>query len=564
MIQFSKVLGLSFLGVGVLALFLSYSVSLSVLEYSVWNCYGLSLNFSLLFDCSSLLFMSTVFIISGSVLIYCSWYMDDEIYYKRFIFLVLLFVTSMVFLILIPNLICLLIGWDGLGITSFLLVVFYQNNKSLGAGMVTALVNRIGDVLLLTVIGLMVNEGGWMLYNGVMSWEYSGMPVILLVGAITKSAQMPFSAWLPAAMAAPTPVSSLVHSSTLVTAGVYLLYRSGFILLSSEVGVEMLKVLSLLTLVMAGSSALAEIDLKKVIALSTLSQLSMMLFSISLGLLSVSFFHLITHASFKALLFLCAGVVIHNNMKCQDIRSLGKSWSLMPVSMSCLVVANMSLCGVHFLSGFYSKDMIIEMSLMGNESVFIYVLVILGTLFTSWYSLRVMLNVLFGVNKVVVKSVFGEESNVLKASYFVLLVSSVMMGWVLSSGVENLGCSVQLTLVDKMMAMSFLFLAAGLFSSSVVYEAKSFLSKPFWFLSGMWNLKWLTTQGPSQVLMLYSDVIISSLEKGWLEKVGPQGSLEVLSVFSGLGQTYQQYSFLKMILLSVVSLSLLLFLSFSI
>nr|YP_009344606.1 NADH dehydrogenase subunit 5 [Modiolus modiolus]APU51266.1 NADH dehydrogenase subunit 5 [Modiolus modiolus] len=561
MIQFSKVLGMMFLVLGVMLLKAASSCVVIILEFSLWLSYLSSVNFSLFFDCSGLLFISTVLLISGSVLIYCSWYMDDEVYYKRFIFLVLLFVGSMVLLISIPNLICLLIGWDGLGITSFLLVVYYQNNKSLGAGMVTALVNRIGDVLLLFVIGALVSEGSWLLYESCLSLSYFYVPIILMFGAITKSAQMPFSAWLPAAMAAPTPVSSLVHSSTLVTAGVYLLFRCNFLLLNSSVGVETLKVLSLVTLVMAGSSALVEVDLKKVIALSTLSQLSMMLFALSLGLVGVSFFHLVTHASFKALLFLCAGVVIHSNHKCQDIRFLGKSWPFLPISMSCLVVANMSLCGVPFLSGFYSKDLIIELSLVKGEAGLIYFLEVLGTLFTSWYSFRLMLNLMYGMNKGVSRVSFSSESNILKIAYSSLLVSSVLIGWVLGLLVEQLNSSVHLFSFDKSLASTFVFIAVVSYGLSILYQSKAWSKGGMWFLATMWNLKSLTTQMPSKLLMAYSNAVVVSLEKGWLEKVGPQGTFKLISGISKLNQGYQQYQFLKVALLSLSFMALLFLLS---
>nr|YP_009681515.1 NADH dehydrogenase subunit 5 [Modiolus nipponicus]QDO71915.1 NADH dehydrogenase subunit 5 [Modiolus nipponicus] len=551
MVQFSKVVGSLFLGVGVFSLLISSQCPMQILEWSLWFSYSFGISFSILLDCSSFLFISTVMMISGSVMVYCSWYMSDEVYYNRFVLLVLLFVGSMVFLITIPNLVCVLIGWDGLGITSFLLVIYYQNNKSLGAGMVTALVNRIGDVLLLFIIGSMMSEGGWLLYENSLVVENLYLPIVLVVGAITKSAQMPFSAWLPAAMAAPTPVSSLVHSSTLVTAGVYLLLRCSSVLEESGLAMNLLKSLSLVTLVMAGSAALVEIDLKKVIALSTLSQLSMMLFSLSLGLTSVCFFHLVAHASFKALLFLCAGVVIHSNFKTQDIRCLGKSWSVLPVSMAFLTVANMSLCGVPFLSGFYSKDMIIELSFMVGDNVGVYMLEILGTLFTSWYSLRLMLNLMFGLNKGISRVSFGEENVTLKMAYFSLAVMSVGVGWVVSQVVVSLSNSVHLFLFDKSLAMGFIPLAGLVYWFSLNQQESVFWKKEaLWFLSSMWNLKSMTTQLPSKFLVLYSDVVLVSLEKGWLEKVGPQGAVVVLKSASKLAQTYQQYQFLRMALAS--------------
>ena len=276
-----------------------------------------------LFDSSALLFLSVVCFISRSVLIYSNWYMAEEAHKGRFVGLVLLFVRCIGCLILIPNFLSLLIGWDGLGLTSFLLVVYYQSRRSLRAGIITAITNRIGDVLILCCLGYMVKEGRWLLYESGYLYTYYWVVWCTVVAAMTKSAQIPFSAWLPAAMAAPTPVSSLVHSSTLVTAGVYLLYRRYGGLLEGRRAASGLGYVRLVTLTISGGAALVEVDFKKVVALSTLSQLRIIMFCLSIGLPAIAFFHLISHAIFKSLLFLCVGVVIHENMNFQDFRFLG-------------------------------------------------------------------------------------------------------------------------------------------------------------------------------------------------------------------------------------------------
>jgi len=185
--------------------------------------------------------------------------------------------------------------------------------------------------------------------------------IMVILASITKSAQIPFSAWLPAAMAAPTPVSALVHSSTLVTAGVYLIIRFNYL-----VGLNLfIFYLGRLTIFMSGLGANFEIDLKKIIALSTLRQLGVIMIVLSLGYSELAFFHLLTHALFKSLLFLCAGVFIHGARDCQDIRFLGGVMSGMPISSLFFVCCSLSLCGFPFLSGFYSKDLILELFISG-------------------------------------------------------------------------------------------------------------------------------------------------------------------------------------------------------
>jgi NADH-ubiquinone oxidoreductase chain 5 len=208
--------------------------------------------------------------------------------------------------------------------------------------------------------------------------------VLVIIAAITKRAQMPFSAWLPAAMAAPTPVSALVHSSTLVTAGIYLLIRFNFLIFYNN----FILYVGVLTMLMAGFSANFESDLKKIIALSTLRQLGLMIIIIGLGHMDLSFFHLITHAIFKSLLFLCAGVFIHAYGEVQDVRFISGILNRMPISSFYFIICSMALCGFPFLSGFYSKDLILEMFIIKDINIIFFGLRILATIFTLSYSLR--------------------------------------------------------------------------------------------------------------------------------------------------------------------------------
>lgn len=248
---------------------------------------------------------------------------------------------------------------------------------------------------------------------------------LVVLAAITRSAQIPFSSWLPAAMAAPTPVSALVHSSTLVTAGVYLLIRfrpcfghwlnMGLLLISG------------LTMFMAGLGANFEYDLRKIIALSTLRQLGLIIITISIGLSALAFFHLLTHALFKALLFMCAGGVIHSIGDSQDIRFMGGMSVYIPFTSSCLMVSNFALCGMPFLAGFYSRDFILEMFSMRYVNIFGFFLLFLSTGLTVCYSFRLFYfaicgdfnfspsysivetnyNIMFGMIGLLIMSVFG-------------------------------------------------------------------------------------------------------------------------------------------------------------
>nr|UPM56585.1 NADH dehydrogenase subunit 5 [Megalurothrips usitatus] len=381
---------------GFLNMFMSFfffSQNFSFLIY--WSFYysSFSINFPFYFDFISCLFMSLVLLISGSIVLYSDYYMEFEIYKVRFFFLMFFFVVSMIFLILCPNIFCMLLGWDGLGLISYCLVIYYQNYKAFCSGMITALTNRIGDVFILSCIALCFSMGSFNFINFLCLEDLYFMGIFFVIASMTKSAQVPFSAWLPAAMAAPTPVSSLVHSSTLVTAGVYILIRYNFFL-TKEMNFFLICI-SLLTMIMSGFSGMLEFDLKKIIALSTLSQLGFMISSIGLGFSELSFFHLITHASFKALLFMCAGLLIHNLFNIQDIRLYGLLSENNSLIICFFNIANLSLCGFPFLSGFFSKDLILELMLMESIGGLFFFLYSLGTFLTVFYSFRLFIFLTF-------------------------------------------------------------------------------------------------------------------------------------------------------------------------
>jgi len=373
-----------------------------------------------------LTFIGFVLLISSIVIIYRIYYMSGDKHFYRFIILVYLFVLSMVFLILSPNIIRILLGWDGLGLVSYCLVIYYQNVKSANAGILTILSNRIGDVAILLSISWLFNYGSWnffYLQQVYSSFELQIILFLVILAAITKSAQMPFSAWLPAAMAAPTPVSSLVHSSTLVTAGVYLLIRFHYLL-----GVNnFLFYVGVFTMFMSGLGANFEIDLKKIIALSTLSQLGLIIITLSMGYYELSFFHLLTHALFKSLLFLCAGVYIHSLGDIQDIRHVGGLMLSLPVTSFYFIGSSMALCGFPFLAGFYSKDLILEVYFILHTNSFIFLVIYLSIIFTLTYSIRLIYYMFF--KNMGVKSLLGvgEELGII-LSMGVLFIFSVAAG----------------------------------------------------------------------------------------------------------------------------------------
>lgn len=346
------------------------------------------INLSFCFDFVSLFFFIVVSLISGVVFLYSKFYLNifslNNSDNNRFLFLLFLFVVSIIFLVFSNSWVRVILGWDGLGIVSFLLVIYYNSSSSLDSGLITVFTNRLGDCLfILSFI--------FIFYCGWLSVDYLSLSNCLLficfigLGAITKRAQAPFSSWLPAAIAAPTPVSSLVHSSTLVTAGVYLIIRFNYLLADFFF---LLGFISLFTIFVAGVRALLELDFKKVVAISTLSQLGFILFSVCSGYWFLCYFHIIFHAFFKRVLFLSTGSLIHLILGDQDSRSFGTMgssfFSKLFFNISCL-----SLIGFPFTLGFYRKDIILGFSLF-YDSRFIVFLFLLSCCFTVAYSLRLI------------------------------------------------------------------------------------------------------------------------------------------------------------------------------
>ena len=349
------------------------------------------ISLNLIIDWISIRFSCVVCLISACVMLFSSSYMSHDSFLRRFRWLVILFVVSINLLIFIPTLPALLIGWDGLGIVSFALVIYYQNVKSLNAGILTIIANRIGDVMILVSIRLLILEGHWVATS---LWDFEHifrLGLLIMVAGLTKRAQIPFSRWLPAAIAAPTPVSALVHSSTLVTAGVFILVRFHFPLLSSPEITQVLTFLAVITLVIAGIGANFENDLKKIIALSTLRQLGIIILRLRLKQINLTLFHLYVHALFKALLFLCAGMFIHNLNNNQDIRRIGSLFHQFPTTTMCINIANLSLCGIPFIAGFFSKDAILEFSLQSSLNLILILIVFISTGLTAAYSIRLVL-----------------------------------------------------------------------------------------------------------------------------------------------------------------------------
>nr|YP_010702844.1 NADH dehydrogenase subunit 5 [Agrilus adelphinus]WCO09271.1 NADH dehydrogenase subunit 5 [Agrilus adelphinus] len=541
--------------------------SVYFVEFDLLTLNSSSIVMTFLFDWMSLFFMSFVLFISSMVIYYSFEYMHGDLNLSRFINLVCLFVLSMMLLIISPNLISILLGWDGLGLVSYCLVIYYQNVKSSAAGMLTAITNRIGDVAILLSIAWMLNYGSWnfIFYLSCMKDDYSMKLIsfLIVLAAMTKSAQIPFSSWLPAAMAAPTPVSSLVHSSTLVTAGVFLVIRF-FNCLGSNV-LLLLLFLGSLTMFMAGLGANFEFDLKKIIALSTLSQLGLMMSIIALGEPTLGFFHLLTHALFKALLFMCAGYMIHSLSDCQDIRFMGNLSIFMPLTCSMFNISNLALSGMPFLAGFYSKDLILEVVSLSYLNIFIYLIFFISTGLTFSYTIRLLFYTIFGSLNFYSFYSLSDSGSIMLKGMTGLIMFVIFGGSMLSWLLFPTSYFICLPLILKLMTLLVILMGGWLgyeISQVTIGSLNIFISNIFssLFMASMWNMPFLSTYFVNYPILRIGGYYFKHVDQGWSEFFGSQNLYYNLTSQSSFFLNFSKKSlkiFLSIVLFWVIFLFIL-------
>nr|YP_010320633.1 NADH dehydrogenase subunit 5 [Illeis bistigmosa]UJP68264.1 NADH dehydrogenase subunit 5 [Illeis bistigmosa] len=513
----------------IFSLYLLLTNKIYFIELNLFNLNSLNIEFLLMLDWMSILFMAFVLFISSMVILYSKSYMSNDLNSSRFILLVVMFVFSMMLMILSPNLISILLGWDGLGLVSYCLVIYYQNIKSYNAGMLTALSNRVGDVMLLMAIAWMMNFGSW---NFTLYLEYyisdsklNMVGLLVLIAAFTKSAQIPFSSWLPAAMAAPTPVSALVHSSTLVTAGVYLMIRFHFLMMNFSL---ILLFVGLITMFMAGLGANFEFDLKKIIALSTLSQLGLMFTILSMGSLNLAFFHLLTHALFKALLFMCAGNFIHLMGNCQDIRFMGSLINKIPMTVVYFNVSNLSLCGMPFFSGFYSKDLIMEFYSMSMLNLLVYLLMFVSLGFTVSYTIRLVYYLMYSnIHYYSLNSIVENLDYMFYSMGFMFMVvvfSGSGLMWILFDNPYLVMLPLFMKIFTLMMVLIGGLMGFEISRLTLIYKLFSFNNYNLMsFFSSMWNMPYIFTFGINYTFIKVGKINAKFSDQGWSEFLGSQG-----------------------------------------
>jgi NADH-quinone oxidoreductase subunit L len=394
-----------------LSVFLQYlngALTPTTVQLFEWISVGdLSINFSFLIDSLSLMMMMIITGIGFLIHLYSSSYMHGDERFTQFFSYLNLFIFSMLLLVMGSNYVIMFAGWEGVGLCSYLLIGFwFKNNPYNDAAKKAFIMNRVGDLGFLLGLGLIyftfhsfdfntIFENAPLLFNPTIeSSIIVAITLLLFIGATGKSAQIPLYTWLPDAMAGPTPVSALIHAATMVTAGIYMIIRSNVLYSMAPTTLAIIAGVGIATALFAATIGLLQNDIKKVLAYSTVSQLGYMFFALGLGAYNTAFFHVMTHAFFKALLFLGAGSVIHAMSGEQDIRNMGGLKSKLPITFITFIIGTLAISGIPPFAGFFSKDEILAAA-YAHHPIF-WVLGIVGAMFTTFYMFRLTFLTFFG------------------------------------------------------------------------------------------------------------------------------------------------------------------------
>lgn len=405
----------------------------------------LNISWGFNFDSLTVSMLIPVLIVSSLVHVYSIGYMSHDPHNQRFFSYLSLFTFMMIILVTGNNFLLMFVGWEGVGVCSYLLVSFWFTRIAANQSSMSAfLTNRVGDCFLtIGMFAILWSFGNIDYYTVFSLAPYFSENVItiigicLLIGAMAKSSQVGLHVWLPLAMEGPTPVSALIHAATMVTAGVYLLMRSSPLIEYSTTVLMLCLWIGAITTVFSSLIGLFQQDIKKVIAYSTMSQLGMMVIAIGLSSYNIALFHLINHAFYKALLFLGAGAVIHAVADNQDFRRYGGLISYLPLTYSVMLIASLSLVAIPFMTGFYSKDLIIESAFGKSDysSIIVYFIATIGAMFTTLYSAKVLyLTFIANPNGPIVnykKETAAHEGDVFMSTPLVILaIFSIFFGYI--------------------------------------------------------------------------------------------------------------------------------------